>query len=99
MSLGGPGGTAPYGPGFARSPSGQALAPAEAQAALRPGGTTKQKVAAALGPALVARFDSGHEVWVYRWPGRDGTPQQATELVLLFPPEGPLAKLRLKAGR
>lgn len=96
VSHGGPGGCCP--PGTAQSAAGQALAPQAAMARLQLGASTKQDVASALGPARVARFDSGHEVWVYRWPGRDGTPEQASELVLLFPPTGPLAKFRLKPG-
>lgn len=88
----------PGGPGFARSARGQALEPAQAQARLTPGASSKQEVAAALGPAATVRFDSGHEIWVYRWPGRDDSPHSATELVLLFPPQGPLARMRLRAG-
>lgn len=88
----------PGGSGFAHTAAGQALGPAQAQARLTPGASSKQEVADALGPAATVRFDSGHEIWVYRWPGRDDSPDRVTELVLLFPPQGPLARMRLRPG-
>lgn len=88
----------PGGPGFAHTAAGQPMRPDEARARLAPGASSKPEVAAALGRAVVVAFDSGQEIWVYRWPGPDGTPDQATELVLLFPPQGPLAKMRLRLG-
>lgn len=62
------------------------------------GQSRKAEVAAALGPAIVISFDSGYEVWVYRWPGADRTPRAATELVLLFDPAGVLTKARVRPG-
>jgi hypothetical protein len=62
------------------------------------GKSTKADVAAALGPAIAIPFDSGYEVWVYRWPGADRTPRAATELVVLFEPSGLATKLRLRPG-
>ena len=48
--------------------------------------------------AIVIPFDSGYEVWVYRWPGADRTPRAATELVLLFEPSGLVKKQRVRPG-
>lgn len=89
---------APRGPGTVRTPNGQTLAPQAAFDTIGPGTSTQSQVAAALGPAFVVRFDSGYEVWVYRWPGADKTTRGATELVLLFDPAGTLTKRRLRPG-
>lgn len=88
----------PDGRGVARTPGGQTLAPQAALAAVALGRSTKADVREALGPAIVIPFDSGHEVWVYRWPGPDKTPRGATELVLLFDPAGVAAKARVRPG-
>lgn len=77
---------------------GGAPAPAAARAAVHPGQSTKADVTAALGPATVVAFDSGWEVWVYRWPGAGPLARDATELVLLFDPAGVARKARLRAG-
>ncbi len=61
-------------------------------------GKSKGDVAAALGHAAVVRFDSGYEVWVYRWPGADRTSRTATELVVLFDPAGMVKKSRIRPG-
>lgn len=74
-----------------------APAPQAAQA-LAATGSTKARVAAALGPANVIRFDSGWEVWVYRWPGADRSTRAATEVVVLFDAQGIVKKSRLRAG-
>lgn len=74
-----------------------APAPAAAAAAVTPG-SSKAQVAAALGRANVIRFDSGWEVWVYRWPGADRSTRGATELVILFEPQGTVRKTRLRPG-
>ena len=60
--------------------------------------STKADVSAALGKAIVIPFDSGYEVWVYRWPGADKTTRAATELVVLFEPSGLATKVRVRPG-
>lgn len=60
------------------------------------GKSTKVDVLSALGNAVVIPFDSGYEVWLYRWTGSDRASRAATELVLLFPPSGVVAKVRLR---
>jgi outer membrane protein assembly factor BamE (lipoprotein component of BamABCDE complex) len=71
--------------------------PSVAQASVPPG-STKDQVAAALGRANVVRFDSGWEVWVYRWPGADRSTRGATELVVLFDAQGLVKKSRIRPG-
>ncbi|TDP72534.1 hypothetical protein [Roseateles toxinivorans] len=89
----------PDGPGPVRTPAGQALTPQAAMELIAIGKSGKAEVAAALGSkAIVIPFDSGYEVWVYRWPGPDKTTRAATELVLLFEPSGLVKKLRLRPG-
>jgi hypothetical protein len=89
---------APEGPGSARTPAGQLLAPRDAMARLSLGHMRKADVGTALGRAIVVPFDSGYEVWVYRWPGAERSTRSATELVLLFDPSGLLTKARLRPG-
>lgn len=72
-------------------------APAAAAALVVPG-TSRAQVAAALGRANAIRFDSGWEVWVYRWPGADRSARGATEVVVLFDPRGVVRKVRLRPG-
>jgi hypothetical protein len=67
-----------------------------AQAAVRPGSSTRAQVTAALGPATVVRFDSGWEVWVYRWAGATRSTASATELVILFDSSGLARKTRVR---
>jgi hypothetical protein len=62
------------------------------------GKSTKADVSSALGRAVVVSFDSGYEVWVYRWAGSDRTARAATELVVLFAPSGLVTKVRLRPG-
>ena len=59
-----------------------------------PGVSTKAQVQAALGPARVVRFDSGYEVWLYRV--REPAANGEAEFVLLFSPQGLLAKTRVR---
>jgi hypothetical protein len=82
------------GPGVLRADE---RTPADAQALAVPG-ASKSRVDAALGRANVIRFDSGWEVWVYRWVGRDRSPQAATELVVLVDPQGTVKKSRVRRG-
>lgn len=83
-------------------PSGSAgsslLAPQAALQSVVVGRSTRAEVSAALGQAIVVPFDSGREVWVYRWAGPDRTARGATELVLLFDPAGRVTKVRLRPG-
>jgi hypothetical protein len=71
--------------------------PAAAQAMVH-AGSTKADVVAALGRGNGVAFDSGWEVWVYRWLGADHSARGATELVILFGPDGTVRKTRLRAG-
>ena len=66
-----------------------------ANAAIAIGTSSRAEVLMALGPAIVIKFDSGYEVWVYR----DKSPEKATkpaELVILFAPSGVVKKTRIK---
>ena len=47
-----------------------AMPPQAAQALVAIGKSTKADVEAALGQAVAVQFDSGWEVWVYRWRGK-----------------------------
>ena len=89
---------APQGAGSVRTPAGQTLAPPAAMDSIAVGKSTRAEIAAALGPAVVVPFDSGYEVWLYRWAGADRTPRAATELVVLFAPSGLATKVRLRPG-
>jgi hypothetical protein len=71
--------------------------PAQAEALVH-AGQTRDEVRAALGDAKVIAFDSGWQVWVYRWPGADASTRAATELVILFEPSGKVRKVRLRPG-
>ena len=62
------------------------------------GSSTRADVVARLGTAIVIPFDSGYEVWVYRWRGPDMTGRSATELVVLFDPSGVAMKVRMRPG-
>ena len=88
----------PEGPGSARTPTGESPAPQAAMNMVVLGKSTKADVFAALGPAIVVSFDSGYEVWVYRWRGADTTTRAATELVLLFDRSGLATKARVRPG-
>jgi hypothetical protein len=92
---GAPGRLAEDGPGFVQA---RGVTPQSARDAIAPGKSTRAEVAAALGPATVIRFDSGYEVWVYRWKGAQPTPRAATELVVLFEPSGVARKARIRPG-
>jgi hypothetical protein len=82
------------GPGVVRA-GGPSLAAAEA--AVHPG-SSKAEVVAALGPGNGVAFESGWEVWVYRWPGADRSARSATELVILFDRGGVVRKVRMRAA-
>ncbi len=65
---------------------------------LAAGKSTKGEVAASLGRTTAVAFDSGYEVWVYLIkPSTEGD-SETTELVLLFDPQGVLAKSRLRSS-
>jgi hypothetical protein len=88
----------PQGPGSVRTPTGQALAPQAAMDMIAIGRSSKADVSSTLGQAIVIPFDTGYEVWVYRWPGADRTTRGATELVVLFDPSGLAKKVRMRPG-
>ena len=88
----------PEGPGPVRTPAGPSLAPPAAMDMIAIGQSTKADVSSRLGRAIVIPFDSGYEVWVYRWPGPDRTRRAATELVVLFEPSGLATKVRVRPG-
>lgn len=64
------------------------LAAAERARSAIAAGQTKSDVLAALGKAQVISFDSGYEVWVYRFA--------KTEFIVLFSPAGLVTKQRLR---
>ena len=76
----------------------QVIAPPAAQSSIVIGKSTKADVMAALGQPTKVPFDSGFEVWVYRWPGAQKTHRAATELVVLFEPTGVVKKTRVRPG-
>ena len=83
------------GPGFIQV---RGITPQSARDTITVGRSTKAEVAAALGKAIVIPFDSGYEVWVYRWRGAQPTTRAATELVVLFDPSGRVKKTRVRPG-
>ena len=82
-------------PGFIDA---RVVTPQGAADAITVGSSTKAEVTAALGKATVIPFDSGYEVWVYRWRGAEPTTRAATELVVLFAPSGIVRKTRIRPG-
>jgi len=59
------------------------------------GSSTRQQVAALLGPGEALRFENGYEVWVYR--ARDPQARaRAEELAILFDPAGVVSRLRVR---
>jgi hypothetical protein len=87
------------GPGIARTPPQVAFAAAQAAGEKVHVGDTREQVAAALGPSNIVAFDSGWQVWVYRWPGADNSTRAATELVILVEPGGTVRKIRVRRGQ
>jgi len=77
---------------------GTVLTPQSALDMIAIGRSRKADVSSALGTAIVIPFDSGYEVWVYRWTGTDKTPRSATELVVLFGTSGLVTKARVRPG-
>lgn len=90
-ALGGGGALEEGGPGVMRA---GAPSPAAALALARAPSATKRDIEAALGPANVIAFDSGWQVWVYRWPGAGRGTDAAHEVVILFDAAGRLRKVR-----
>jgi hypothetical protein len=76
----------------------QVIALPAAHSSIVIGKSTKVDVMAALGQPTKIPFDSGFEVWVYRWPGAQKTHRSATELVILFEPTGMVKKTRVRPG-
>lgn len=84
-----------------QAPAPPNLVPAERLAlAVAPGRSTMQQVQAVLGPATSVRFDSGYQVWLYLYPpahplpAAPGEPPEYAEFVILFGPDGVVAKTR-----
>ena len=76
----------------------QRLRPEAALAAVHPG-DSREQVVAALGRPNVVSFPSGWQVWVYRWPsGTERSPKAATEVDVLMDPSGAVRKARLRPG-
>jgi hypothetical protein len=73
-----------------------AMPPQAAQSLVAAGKSTKPEVEAALGKAATVQFDSGWDVWVYRWRGNQRTTRGDTELVILFGPDGVVRKTRIR---
>jgi hypothetical protein len=86
------------GPGIKRTPPQIAFAAAQAASERVHIGDTRDAVAAALGSSNILQFESGWQVWIYRWPGVDDSTRAATELDLLFEPRGTLRKIRVRRG-
>lgn len=84
------------GPGILKAQPQAAAAAADAALARVHPGDSREQVAAALGPSNILAFDSGWQVWVYRWPGADNSTAAATELVILFEPGGTVRKVRVR---
>jgi hypothetical protein len=70
------------------------VAPEMAQEAVKPGVSTRADLLAALGETSMVRFDSGYEVWVYRFAVADS--KQQGEYVVLIAPSGLVAKARTR---
>jgi hypothetical protein len=73
-----------------------AMPPQAAQSMVVAGKRTKADVEAALGKAGTVQFDSGWDVWAYRWRGNQRTTRGDTELVILFGPDGVVRKTRIR---
>jgi hypothetical protein len=88
-----------------RSSTVRKIAPGPLANAVTPGRSTRSEVRAALGEATVIRFDSGFEVWVYRFdePARGERARArgndeagpSGEFVVLFDPSGIASKTRV----
>jgi hypothetical protein len=85
-------------PGPVRTATGQSLSPQAAVEKIVIGKSSKADVCSALGTATVISFESGYEVWVYRWAAADRTTRAASELVVLFEPSGLASKVRVRPG-
>jgi hypothetical protein len=73
-----------------------AMPPQTARSMVTAGKSTKADVEAALGKAGTVQFDSGWDVWAYRWRGNQRTTRGDTELVILFGPDGVVRKTRIR---
>jgi outer membrane protein assembly factor BamE (lipoprotein component of BamABCDE complex) len=72
------------------------LSAQQAYDAIAIGRSTRADVQSALGPAIVIPFDSGYQVWVYRWKQAANATPAHTELVILFAPSGVVKKVRIR---
>ena len=82
--------------GTIQTPTGQSVGLDAALHLIAVGKSTKIDVATTLGQAIVIPFDSGFEVWVYRWPRPTLPNRSPAELVVLFTPSGKVAKVRIR---
>jgi hypothetical protein len=73
------------------SPRAKVVAAPQVKDAVAVGKSTKADVTAALGETLVIRFDNAYEVWVYRL-----AEDRRGEFVILFEPDGVVAKTRIR---
>ena len=83
-------------PGIHRTQPQAAVAAAQAAGERVHEGDTRRQVAATLGPSNILAFESGWQVWIYRWPGADNATRSATELIVLFEPGGTVRKARVR---
>lgn len=86
-------------PGPGRMTTGPSPTPQAAMEMIVIGKSSKADVFTSLGKATVISFDSGYEVWVYRWSSvSDKATRAASELVVLFDPSGLATKVRVRPG-
>lgn len=91
------------------APERASISARDARQAIVIGTSSKAEVIAALGKTQVVSFDSGYEVWVYRYlddapPNADSSERAASakeasgkaEFVVLFAPSGVVAKTRIR---
>jgi hypothetical protein len=83
-------------PGSAHTTTGEVPTAQEAASMIFVSKSTCADVAARLGTAIVIPFDSGYQIWVYRWPGLEMRNRNATELVVLCNPSGVAMKARVR---
>lgn len=84
------------GAGTPKTATGEPIGPEAALALVAVGKSTKADISTALGDAIIILFDSGYEVWVYRWSRPQKASRSAPELVVLFRPSGVVERVRLR---
>ncbi len=86
----------PSGP--ARESPDPSVSPQLVMSTIAPGRTTRVELARAPAKPIVIHFDSGYEVWLYRWDKDSGAVRKGTEVVVLLGPDGVVRKSRLRTG-